>query len=231
MNAEAITRRRLLFGSVGGAAVLLLERLRDPQPAAALDPNDVVLGASNVEASTTSISSPGNVDTLNLTAGGNASALTATASGLFEDAGIAIDASSASLAIHGRSGDDDGTGIHGEGGLLGVLGTGQTGVFGSSPGGIGVAASSATGVALDVHGPARFSSSGLATIRAGTRSRTVAPGLDITSRSRVLATLQTTAGGSTTVRRVARDVVRNRITIYLTGKAIANCQVAWFVIS
>lgn len=240
MATNEMTRRGLMIGSVAAVAGLIIDRFRDPRVAVAADPNDVVLGGANVATSTTSISSP-LVDTLVLAAGEGNTALRASAEGSFDSAGYAIDATSSSVAVRGRSGDDDGTGVWGDGGLVGVVGTGTTGVAGVSPAGTGVEGGSSTGVGVHAHadyglalrcdGPVAFSSAGLATIRAGTRARTVTPGGNITSRTKVLATLQTTAGGRTTVRRVARDTVRNRITIYLTAEATVQCQVAWFVLS
>jgi len=60
---------------------------------------------------------------------------------------------------------------------------------------------------------------------------TVSPGIDLTAGSKVLATLQTSAGGTTTVHRVVRDTANDMFTIYLTAPATQSCTVAWFVIS
>ena len=60
---------------------------------------------------------------------------------------------------------------------------------------------------------------------------TVSPGIDLTAGAKVLATLQTSAGGTTTVHRVVRDTANDMFTIYLTAPATQSCTVAWFVIS
>ena len=88
-----------------------------------------------------------------------------------------------------------------------------------------------TGTALRTQGHVRFSSAGLATIAAGTRSVTVNPGMDITASSKVLVTLQSSPGGTTTIQRVARNTTANTFTIWLTANATANTTAAWFLIS
>jgi hypothetical protein len=123
--------------------------------------------------------------------------------------------------VHGTAANAnaDGVGVFGQGGSwTGVLATGATAI--KAVGTIG----------LDVTGQVRFSSAGLATLRRGRVSINFSPGVPITTRSKVLATLQTSAGGTTSVRRVARHTTTNRITIYLTRPATADCRIAWFVI-
>jgi hypothetical protein len=93
------------------------------------------------------------------------------------------------------------------------------------------AQAAAGGTALRTVGPVRFSSAGLATIPAGTRSVTVNPGLDITASSKILALPQTNPGGTTTVQRIFRNTTANTFTIWLTANATANTAVAWFLIS
>ena len=117
----------------------------------------------------------------------------------------------------------DGTGVHGHGPVLGVLGT--------SADGIAVSAQSANGVALDVQGAALFSTAGLATIAKGDASVVVTPGVAITEDSKVLATLQSDPGGNTAVHRVERDPVTDTVTVHLNSPAAKECEVAWFVIS
>jgi hypothetical protein len=87
------------------------------------------------------------------------------------------------------------------------------------------------GTALRAQGPVRFSTSGLATIPSGSRSVIVTPGVDITASSKVLATLQTSPGGTTAIQRVTRNATANNFTVWLTANATANTIVAWFVIS
>jgi hypothetical protein len=116
----------------------------------------------------------------------------------------------------------------------GVVGVGAAGVEGlATSGGTGVAALSAfdgTGLALDAVGPAKFSLSGLASIAAGAKSKTVT-GVSLRPGSLVLATVQNNAG--VWVAYVVPNVSLSKITINLdkvvpSGKA---AKVAWFVVN
>jgi hypothetical protein len=116
-------------------------------------------------------------------------------------------------------------------GLNGLATTGR-GVHGEATTGTGVYAIATTGTALRAEGAVRFKTSGLATIAAGTRSVTVTPaGLDLTTSSKVLPSLQGDAGGSTVVQRVAVNATANSFTIYLTANSVRAVKVSWFVIS
>lgn len=141
--------------------------------------------------------------------------------GVFGAAGPDSDA--ATRGVYGRSGA--GRGVHGSATSgKGVVGRSETGTGGYFSAGAG-------GTAFQAVGPAKFSSAGLKTIPSGSASATVDPGVPITTSSKVLCTLQTSAGGSTTVKRVQRDPVAGKFTIYLTAPAASDCVVAWFVIA
>jgi hypothetical protein len=71
--------------------------------------------------------------------------------------------------------------------------------------------------------------SGIATIAAGTNNVVVKPGIDLTSSSAVVATLQASAGGTTTVHRCVVNVTTDSFTIYLTANSTANVKVAWHI--
>lgn len=173
--------------------------------------------------------------------------------------GAATAATGEASGVHGRSDSTRGAGVVGQStanstGLLGHsrLGRGQTptaaaktgvygyadqdtsakGVYGRSTVGAGGYFGATTGYALRSSGRVRFEkSAGLATIAATSNKVTVSPGIDLTAGSKVLATLQTSAGGTTTVHRVVRDTANDEFTIYLTAPATQSCTVAWFVIS
>ena len=86
------------------------------------------------------------------------------------------------------------------------------------------------GTALRTIGRVRFDNSvGIATIAAGTNSVTVTPGIDLSATSAVVATLQGSAGGSTTVARCVVNAATDTFTIYLTGSATTAVKVAWHV--
>lgn len=137
------------------------------------------------------------------------------------------------------------TGVYGnapEAGGRGVWGyavAGQ-GVRGEATTGIGVRGfatsgpagsfKSTSGYAIQASGRLSFGkASGTATIASGTKSVLVTPGTDVATGTFVLATLQGSAGGTTTVHRVATDPTNNRFTIYLTANATASVKVAWLV--
>jgi hypothetical protein len=125
-------------------------------------------------------------------------------------------------------------------GVFGEATTGR-GVQGTASSGIGVraAATSGTGIwasattGYAVHADGRIlldKSAGLATIASGTSTDSVTPGIDLTSSSAVIATLNGNAGGSTAVKRVAINTTTNAFTIYLIANATAAVKVAWLVV-
>ena len=105
-------------------------------------------------------------------------------------------------------------------GVNGYAGTGIGGYFSAGP----------SGKALHAEGRVTFKTAGLATIGSGTSSKTVTPGVDLTSSSKILCTLMGNAGGATTVKRVAVNTAADTFTIYLTAAATSAVKVAWFVI-
>ena len=117
----------------------------------------------------------------------------------------------------------DGTGVHGAGPAVGVLGT--------SNGGTAVRAQAPNGTALQVIGRAYFSTAGIATIPQNAESVVVTPGIDLAEDSKVLATLQSEPGGDAVIRLVVRDVAHDTFTVQLTEPTPIGCSVAWFVIS
>lgn len=115
----------------------------------------------------------------------------------------------------------------------GVQGTAWSGVGvrAAATNGTGIWASATTGYAVRADGRIQFNkSAGLATIASGTSSISVTPGIDLTSTTAVIATLNGNAGGSTAVKRVAINVTTNVFTIYLTANATASVKVAWLVL-
>jgi hypothetical protein len=127
-----------------------------------------------------------------------------------------------------------GLGVYGESSsgraVQGVASSG-IGVRAAASSGTGCYATSTTGYALRTDGRVRLDkSAGVATIASGTSSISVTPGVDLTTTSAVIATLNGNAGGSTAVKRVAINATTNAFTIYLTGNATASVHVAWLVL-
>ena len=56
------------------------------------------------------------------------------------------------------------------------------------------------------------------------------PGIDVTTTSAVVATLQGSAGGKTTVHRVSVSTTGDTFTIYLTANATSSVKAAWIIL-
>lgn len=245
---NATSRRSILVAAVSAVGALVAAPIGQASRVLAADPNDVVLGSDNTATTSTRITGTGENLSAIVGIGGPGAAgvygesvtLVGGDAGANDFTAGVRGHSTSWTAVLGTS--DYGRGVVGQG-RIGVEGSGDAiGVGAGSSAGYGLDADTLTGTAiratsygsgtaLRVIGPARFSTSGLATIRAGHASVTVNPHVDVTPSSKVLATLQTTAGGGVAVRRVARSTSTNRIVIYLTGPAHQTCSVAWFVIS
>lgn len=134
----------------------------------------------------------------------------------------------ATRAVLGDS--TSGIGIDGGGGYAGVAGhSTNIGVIGTSQAGTGVLAESLNGTALKVTGKSEFSRSGAVSIPARA-SKVVISGVDLTSSSLVLATIQQNASGRW-VRAAVPDVAAGSFTILLNKAATRDTLVAWFVVN
>jgi hypothetical protein len=89
---------------------------------------------------------------------------------------------------------------------------------------------SKTGYALYAGGRVQFKTSGVGTISAGSDNEIVDPGVPISTTTRVLVTLHGDPGGSTVLKRVARDADADTFKVVLTGQAVNACPFSWFVI-
>ena len=240
--SDLVSRRRLVAAAIGGGVAALAPGLGRPAEVSAADPNDVVLGAANTSATTTEIHATADRATgMKVTGGAAGIGLLAATPGLpstvpagREEGGTGVVGSGGLFGTGVRGDSDQLIGVHGVAlrgsGVQGDTDIG-TGVVGSAANGTGVRAESATGRAFIALGQVEFSTAGLAVVRPGRSSVTIRPGINITSSTKVLATLQTSAGGRTSVHRVSRDTVNDRVTIYLTARATRSARVAYFVIS
>ena len=112
--------------------------------------------------------------------------------------------------------------------------TGGTAVLGSASQASGIGGSfQATGgaTALQTSGPVQFSTSGIATIPTGFGAVVVNPGVDLNQSSKILCTLMSNPGGTTTLHHVTKNNGPNTFQINLTDVATAETSVAYFVIS
>jgi hypothetical protein len=244
------SRRALLAAAAGGAAALAASAAL-PLSVAATDPNDVVKGADNSTTATTSITNA----TADSTAFAGAAAGTgyglqgtsAGGAGLFawsisapptwapsdgSYTGVygwspASPDPNAFIAV-GVQGQSDDWGVFGSG-TVGVYGFGTWGVVGESAtanAGVMALGASATDLALDVRGKAKFSRSGVASVAAGSSSRVVTfPG--VTVDSQVLAVMK----GNRSNRWVRAVVpVFGKFTIYLNAAVTTKTYISFFII-
>ena len=252
----AKSRRALLGAALGAAAASVANALGKPTPVRANDPNDVLLGGSNVASAQTGISNSTTSSTVLGLASyspGSGYALSA-----YSDLNIAVFghgyatnlpavkgwASGESTGVYGYSGHDVPaakayTGVYG---IADVGGSAGRGVFGECSLGIGVLGQSLgtgvgvrahntnnSGLALKVTGKAAFDRSGKLTVLAGQSSVTKSS-ISLTSSSLVLATLQSNVAGLY-VQGVVTNPGGSAFTVYLSKAPAANVTVAWMAVN
>ncbi len=132
----------------------------------------------------------------------------------------------------GISGVDPGTapskvGVYG----LATQATGAIGVQGNAPAGVGVLATTTTGIALQVAGKAKFSRAGRASVPKGKLSADITVAGGLAANSVVSATLQTYRAGVGIAAVRTNYPVAGKARIYLTKVAstTAATSVGWFV--
>lgn len=156
IRSKTTTRRRLLAGTVAGAAVMAADAMR-PASASAADGDNLKIGQENTAANTTTLSS--------------------------DDGGLHVITDTDDASVVGVSTSSDGYGIRGTAPYIGVLGVGdEIGVYTVSDYGVGVHALTydgtailaqtavPQGMALRVEGVASFTRSGVVTVPAGART-------------------------------------------------------------
>jgi hypothetical protein len=103
------------------------------------------------------------------------------------------------------------------------------GIFGESPAGTGVYGTSATGYAFRGNGRVKFEKvSGVASIAAGSTSKTVSPGVDVTASSFVLLSPRANLGGRDLWFTV--DAAANTFKIHMSASRGASTPIGWLLI-
>jgi hypothetical protein len=132
--------------------------------------------------------------------------------------------------LWGESGS--GTGVIGSSASnRGVVGASDTdvGVYGTSTFHVGVLAENVeSGLALQTAGRTKFSTSGVATISAGTTSKTITPGVDVTSGSFVLLTPKANLGARALW--FTTNATANTFTIRMSSSRASSAKVAWLLL-
>jgi hypothetical protein len=198
-EAKPRSRRAILIGALGGLGAVAARAIGRPEVAKAANGDPILVGQVASGTVTTQLQySSSFASGLYVTA--------TSASGGYGIAGVTNATGGGWAAIRGDANGGGNTyGVQGiaagtTGETDGVRGTTASpagnGVHGSSATGTGVLAesNSGTATALRVAGRAKFSTSGVATISAGTTSKTVTPNVNVTSGSFVLLTPKTNIG-------------------------------------
>jgi len=214
ISSKATTRRRLLAGTVAGAAVVAADAVL-PASAAAADGDNLKIGQENTAANTTWLSS--------------------------DDGGLHVVADTNDGAIVGESTSSDGYGIRGTSPYIGVTAVGgEIGVYTVSDYGAAVHALTYDGTALHaqtavpqgtallVEGVATFTRSGTVIVPAGARTARVAVA-PISPDTLVLATPQRRLAG-THIEAAVPDDANDGFTVHLNRRAPQDMPVAWFLL-
>jgi hypothetical protein len=140
--------------------------------------------------------------------------------------GTGVTGNSSSTGVVGTSTGGNGDGVKGQGAGSGA---GVLGVSISATGTGVLAQNFSGGPALQVAGPAFFTSSGTLTVAAG-KSSASQTGVTLTSASLVLVTLQRHQSGLYVLAAVP-NVSGSSFTVYLSENVSASTKVAWFIIN
>lgn len=162
-----------------------------------------------------------------------------TTTGLTAFKGVSSNTDSTVIHAHATSADPGAWGVLGETESLGGSGvfgkanslTGSSwGVYGeaNSPAGIGVVAWNHEGLAFKSDGRAKFTISGVATITAGTTSKTIHPGVSVLASSFVLLTPKTNLGSRALW--FTTSTTNDTLTIHISSPRSTGIKIAWLLL-
>jgi hypothetical protein len=225
------SRRAILIGALGGLGAVAAHAMGRPQVAEAANGDPILVGqvasgtlttqlqysssfASGLYVTATSASGGYGIAGVTNATGGGWAGLRGDANGggnTYGVQGTAAGTTGETVGVRGTTVSPTGYGVHG------LSGTG-TGVF----------AESNSGTALKVTGRAKFSTSGVATITAGTTSKKVTPNVNVTSNSFVLLTPKTNIGGRALW--FTTDTSGDTFTIHMSSTRSSSTRVAWLLL-
>ena len=211
------SRRALLAGALGGIGALAASAIGRVSPVQAATGDPVLVDNAHTGSGITQI----------------------TTTGITAFKGVSSNADATVIHAHATSADPGTWGILGETESLegtGVLGTANAltgsswGVYGeaNSAGGIGVVAWNNEGIALRAQGRARFSTSGVATITAGSTLKMIHPGVNILTSSFVLLTPKTNIGSRALW--FTTSVLNDTFTIHISSPRSTATKIAWLLL-
>lgn len=213
------SRRAILAGALGGIGAWAVAAVGARSRVAAANGDPIVIGQSNVGTATTVLE---NTDNTN----GVLYVISANGTGLYAY-------SPQGYGTYGQT--DSGAGVRAEAleGGIGVNASSSTGVavqaqtFSSS--GVALHGIANGGLALRTEGRIRADNvSGVATIRAGSTSKTISPGVDVTSASFVLLTPKTNIGSRALW--FTTNATANTFTINMSASRSSSTKVAWLLL-
>jgi len=199
IKAATKSRRALLAGALGGLGAIAATAAARVSPVRAAN-GDPVLAGSAANTAT------------------NQTAITRTTAG---DAFQSFSAAS-SDAVNGYA--STGRGVYGHSTInAGVFGISDTG-----PGLEGFGGDVGEGIALKTSGRLKFSTSGVATIKAGMTGKTITPGVDVNPGSFVLLTPKANIGSRALW--FSTDGPNERFTIHMSPSRGVATKVAWLLV-
>ncbi len=217
-ESKSPSRRALLAGALGGLGALAAGAIGRASPVRANTGDPVTVDGTFTGTGNTQITTTGHHAFYGISSSNLAGAVRGDAT--------AVNGSTSGVA--GRSNSTGGAGVFGQ--ALNSSGA-NYGVSGQSysPSGFGVSASNlGGGVALKSAGRTKLSTSGVATISAGSAGKTITPGVNVTSGSFVLLTPKVKLGGRDLW--FTTDASANKFTIHMSSSRSSGTKVAWLLL-
>jgi hypothetical protein len=218
-ESQSPSRRALLAGAIGGLGALAASAIGRANPVQAATGDPVTVDGSFTGSGITQITTSGNSGFYGISSSVGADAVRGHASA---STGAAWGVTGSTESTDGGRGVS-GSAIAGSGDGVGVYGQSN------SHAGVGVFATNFIGgVALKADGRTKLSTSGVATISAGSASKTITPGVNVTSGSFVLLTPKVKLGGRDLW--FTTDASGNKFTIHMSSSRSSGTKVAWLLL-
>lgn len=214
-DSKSASRRALLAGALGGLGAWAASAIGRASPVRAADGETVLVGGEYQSTSVTRISNPTNASIV--------------LEGVSSSGTGVVGVSTSFYGVQAISNTGSGVGAFSTSGM-GVYGASGShrGVWGFSDTGTGLFGSCGTGLALRAEGRIKFSTSGVANIPAGSSSKTVTPGVNVSSGSFVLLTPKANIGGRALW--FTTNASANTFRIRMSSPRSSGTRVAWLLL-
>jgi hypothetical protein len=214
-ESKSPSRRALLAGALGSAGALAAGAIGRANPVRAATGDPVTVDGSFSGSGSTQITTTGSSGFYGVSSNPNADAIL----------GVATAASGSAWGVRGQTASTSGVGVR----AIANAGSGTNyGVYASnaSPAGVGVYATAA--VALQTNGRTKLSTSGVASISAGSTSKTITPGVNVTANSFVLLTPKANLG--TRALWFTTNATADTFAIHISSSRSSATKVAWLLL-